>query len=741
LYTEDAALKTVCKIHRKLPLGGILVFLTGKQEIERMASRLREILRVKQRGREQSTVDAHLLPSAQDQDTTAPRDLDDEENDGDFFLERDNDDYENMVENEEADTIANTSSSEDAPLEALILPLYALLAESQQAKVFQPVPEGQRLIVLATNIAETSITIPGISYVVDTGRQKCRNYSAGTGVASFDIMWISKAAADQRAGRAGRTGPGHCYRLYSSSMYARHMDDFALPEVLTRPLEDIVLAMKAMNISSVSKFPFPTPPDSKSIDAAMKLLANIGCLDVSTATVDGTDGQITRLGSAIAQLPLGVRYGKMLLVSAQAGLLDYGIAMVAALSEESPFISSGQQKPSEPDPDGEAQSTIQGSDELEKVVHPKARRWFHKGGDVLAKLLAVGAYSYAGRGAGGAAEELAYKRFCAENGLNDVIMRRIQKMRIHLARLSKAKLSDNKGIASKTGGLDCSLRPPNKLEEKLLAQSIASGLLDNVAMLAPVGSISGNFTFDVRTAYISCSMQSMQPLLIERNSVLHTNNFRQLPQWVCYESLLRKTLANGYSVAVMKNVTPIDPAWLGIIAKGSKLSSTGAPLPSPLPKYDKDADAIVCCVETRFGVHHWEIPPIREDMSLALGSYDAKKVTSHFLPGDNYRWFARFLLEGEIIKGLKGFDSLLNDSPSILCHKSFSSKVVALVTALASNGINSAHDLKKHWAQVDDKFLFKCLKAWVKKDNEEKAKNMWISAVKESVREFKSASC
>ena len=115
-----------------------------------------------------------------------------------------------------------------------------------------------RLIVVATNIAETSITIPGITYVVDAGRQKCRNYNSGTGVASYDIMWISKASADQRAGRAGRTGPGHCYRLYSSSLYSRHMDDFALPEVLTRPLEDIVLAMKAMEISNVSHFPFPT---------------------------------------------------------------------------------------------------------------------------------------------------------------------------------------------------------------------------------------------------------------------------------------------------------------------------------------------------------------------------------------------------------------------------------------------------------------------------------------------------
>ena len=106
-------------------------------------------------------------------------------------------------------------------------------------------------------------------------------------------MWISKAAADQRAGRAGRTGPGHCYRLYSSSLYDRQFDQFALPEVLTRPLEDVVLAMKAMkamNIYNVADFPFPTAPDQSQLNAAVKLLANIGYIDLSRVELHGGDG-------------------------------------------------------------------------------------------------------------------------------------------------------------------------------------------------------------------------------------------------------------------------------------------------------------------------------------------------------------------------------------------------------------------------------------------------------------------
>lgn len=185
-----------------------------------------------------------------------PREIDDEELDAE---DENCDDYDNIDEDfEDNINILPKSDNESVPKHVHVLPLYSLLSTVEQAKVFSPVPANHRLIVLATNIAETSITIPDISYVIDTGRQKCRNYNSVTGVASYDIMWISKASANQRAGRAGRTGPGHCYRLFSSSLFSRYMDDFALPEVLTRPLEDIVLAMKAMDISNVLNFPFPT---------------------------------------------------------------------------------------------------------------------------------------------------------------------------------------------------------------------------------------------------------------------------------------------------------------------------------------------------------------------------------------------------------------------------------------------------------------------------------------------------
>ena len=135
------------------------------------------------------------------------------------------------------------------------------------------------------------------SYVVDSGREKSRNYNEMTGVASYEVAWISQAAADQRAGRAGRTGPGHCYRLFSSSVYTRLFPPFAEPEMVTKPVEDVVLAMKAMGIDNVGNFPFPTPPNLTQLKSALKLLNNLSCLKGGAAgAVSGQEdeeGEIT----------------------------------------------------------------------------------------------------------------------------------------------------------------------------------------------------------------------------------------------------------------------------------------------------------------------------------------------------------------------------------------------------------------------------------------------------------------
>lgn len=730
------------------------MFVTGKQEIIRMVNRLRRALSQKDRRRPNSSVESDVAllrdqsvaiavesgVNAGGNYNNMPRDMDDDEVDGDLFQSAVGpDDFDDAEDDDLAFGAAVGPAKNDGddaiPQKAIILPLYSLLSTEEQAQVFAPVPEGYRLIVVATNIAETSITIPGVTYVVDSGRQKCRNYNADTGVASFDIMWISKAAADQRAGRAGRTGPGHCYRLYSSSLYSRHMDAFSLPEVLTRPLEDVVLAMKAMKISNVSDFPFPTPPNRSQVDAAAKLLANIGCVDLSKVEDSGGDGEITRLGSAVSKLPLGVRYGKILLVAAEAGVLDYAIPIVAALSESNPFVVGGQSKLQENDFDSDAEEEPD-DERTSESKKARSQRWSHKNGDVLAAMLAVGGYTFAGRGAGGASEKLACKKFCEENGLHHVVMERIQKMRSHLARLSMTRLGNAEGVAARTGGFVSSMPPPNKLQESLLCQSIASGLLDNIVMLAPLGSIPGQHPFSLRSAYLSCSSTVKEPLFIDRNSVLYSRDARQLPQWICFETLIRKTLQDGTSVAIMKNITPIDPSWLGRLAEGSRLLTIGEPLPSPLPVYDTECDAIMCSVKTKFGSHGWEIPPVKKEMFYALQTTDAKQ-SSNFMIDDSFRWFGRYLFEGKVFPEMKGILDMLNDNPSTITRQTPVAKVALLVSALSGAGVDSAAALRKHWAEVDSKFLFGVLKRWIKDERSAEFKKLWISCVKDSVRLWK----
>lgn len=200
--------------------------------------------------------------------------------------------------------------------------------------------------------------------------------------------------------------------------------------------------------------------------------------------------------------------------------------------------------------------------------------------------------------------------------------------------------------------------------------------------------------------------------------------------------MVRKTTKSGETIINMKNITPVDPMWLGSLAKGSHMLSLGEPLPAPLPLYDAEKDAIFCSVSTRFGSHGWEIPPVQVEMFDALHSPNAKK-RGHFLVDDSFRWFARFLLEGKVLPELSGLAGMLNDEASIITRNKPLKKVALLVSALSSAGVDSAAALRRHWADVDDKFLFPYLKNWTKEEHTADVKRIWIAAVKANVKQWK----
>jgi ATP-dependent RNA helicase DHX8/PRP22 len=272
LYTKepepdylDAALITIMQIHLAEPAGDILLFLTGQEEIDTAAETLYE--RMKALG--------PMVP------------------------------------------------------ELIILPVYSALPSEMQSKIFDPAPPGARKVILATNIAETSITIDGIYYVVDPGFVKQNAYDPKLGMDSLVVVPISQAQARQRAGRAGRTGPGKCYRLYTEAAYRNEMLPNSVPEIQRTNLANTMLMLKAMGINDLIGFDFMDPPPVQTLITAMEMLYQLGALD--------DEGLLTRLGRKMAEFPLEPPLCKMLITSVELGCSDEILTIVAMLSVQNVF--------------------------------------------------------------------------------------------------------------------------------------------------------------------------------------------------------------------------------------------------------------------------------------------------------------------------------------------------------------------------------------------------------------------
>lgn len=207
----------------------------------------------------------------------------------------------------------------------LILPLYGALPSREQKKVFEAVPEGTRKVIVSTNIAETSVTVDGIKYVVDPGFVKQRVYKAERGIDALMVVPISKAAAQQRAGRAGRTMPGKCYRLYPQEIF-KEMDEETLPEIRRTNLSNTILQMKVIGINDVLGFDFLEAPLPEAVLFALKQLHQLSALS--------NTGDITALGRKMCGFPLDPCLAKMLIASEDLGCSDDIATIAAVLSSE-----------------------------------------------------------------------------------------------------------------------------------------------------------------------------------------------------------------------------------------------------------------------------------------------------------------------------------------------------------------------------------------------------------------------
>jgi ATP-dependent helicase HrpA len=205
-----------------------------------------------------------------------------------------------------------------------VVPLFARLSSTDQHKVFQP--HTGRRIVLATNVAETSLTVPGIHYVVDPGFARISRYNRRTKVQRLPIEKISRASANQRAGRCGRIAPGTCIRLYDEDDFAAR-PEFTEPEILRTNLASVILQMTAIGLGDIAAFPFVDPPDNRSIKDGIALLEELGAL---------VDGKLTTIGRRLAQLPVDPRLGRMVLEAERNGCVDEVMVIASALSIQDP---------------------------------------------------------------------------------------------------------------------------------------------------------------------------------------------------------------------------------------------------------------------------------------------------------------------------------------------------------------------------------------------------------------------
>ncbi|PRQ74930.1 hypothetical protein AAT19DRAFT_13952 [Rhodotorula toruloides] len=660
-YLEQAY-KKVARIHARLPPGGVLVFCTGQNEIVSLVKRLEKkfgpkavqarkerLKRAAMRGAgrdgrsagdgdedeaEREVEDLKLRGGkvekgddleAEEVDLGEGRDLAADVDDGVYDVDEDDDEaLESDIDGDD-DTFKGIDMEEDTDEPMHILPLYSLLPTEKQMKVFQPPPEGHRLVVVATNVAETAITIPNIKYVVDTGRAKERKYDHASGIQSFEVDWISKASAAQRAGRAGRTGPGHCYRLYSSAVFEQHFDQFAKPEILRMPIEGIVLTMKSMNIDAVANFPFPTPPDRDALRRAEKTLVHLGALE--PAEVDSkVGGKITPLGRSMALFPLSPRFSKMIVAGQQHRCLPYVIAIVCALSVGDPFIREANLGDDEESADAvdEAEKTlsraeiahirdpeIKAKEErklLRKAFFQVQQRYAALGkgtSDVFKLLSVVGAYEYEG----------GRESFCEANFVRTKAMDEIHKLRAQISRI----------VSSTFPGIDAGfvpkLPPPNETQLKVLRQLLTAAFIDQVAIRKDLADKSSNLSY---AKVASTRGVPYRAFGIEEDLFIHpsSNLFHSPPP----EFIVFNELHRTHKVW-LKTITKVNPAWLPVL--GRPMCTFSKPIETPAQAIAAKAASSALSGDTRqiFVVPRFgpgvgiELKPIQMTQKLVNGRW------------------------------------------------------------------------------------------------------------------------
>ncbi|CAK3968551.1 P-loop containing nucleoside triphosphate hydrolase [Lecanosticta acicola] len=338
----------------------------------------------------------------------------------------------------------------------LVLPLYAALSQAAQQRIFERAPPFTRKLILSTNIAETSVTVPGVRYIVDAGKVKIKQYRSKIGLESLLIKPISKSSADQRKGRAGREAPGQCYRLFTKDAYDALEQD-AKPEIQRCDLSNAVLKMKARGVQDVAGFPFLTPPYKEAMQKSILQLHQLGCLDGKL--------NITEIGRQVARLPLTPPLGRVLIEAAKSErdcLLEV-IDIVAAFDVENIWLPT---------------ETEEAREKAEEARAQLRRRQ----GDHSTHLAAVRAY---------AEENADRKRWCKDHMISHKSMQTVMDVRKQLRSQCKHLLSTAEATERDT---------IDEATAENILKCFMVGFPNNIARLCPDKSyktLAGNHTVSI----------------------------------------------------------------------------------------------------------------------------------------------------------------------------------------------------------------------------------------------------
>ncbi|KAL5116791.1 Salivary acidic proline-rich phosphoprotein 1/2 [Pleosporales sp. CAS-2024a] len=399
----EAALRTIFQIHYKEPLpGDILVFLTGQDTIESLEKLINDY--------------------AEGMDKDVPR--------------------------------------------LLTLPLFAALPQHAQQRIFQPTPFRTRKVILATNIAETSVTVPGVRYVVDCGKSKVKQFRNRLGLESLLVKPISKSAAIQRQGRAGREAAGQCYRLYTEDGF-KTMDERTTPEILRCDLSQAILTMKARGVDDVLNFPFLDRPPREALEKALLQLLHLQALS--------DDGKISEVGLKIAKFPLTPTLGRVLVEAAKAErdcVLDV-IDIISALSVENVFLNPV-------------------TEERKEEAEEARREIYRREGDHLSLLVTVQRY---------AEEQTDRKAWCEKHFVSHRAMQNVMNIRKQLQQQCVAlKLMTQDDIKKQEVSW-----APSEAKSQVMLQCMLRGFIANTARLMPDGSyktLMGNQTVAIHPSSV-----------------------------------------------------------------------------------------------------------------------------------------------------------------------------------------------------------------------------------------------